>query len=106
MVNGWEIINSYGELVDPVKQQANFDEQAKAEAGGDAEATSADANFVLAMEYGMPIQAGFGMGLDRILALITGQDNLKDVIMFPLMKPLISNSESKIQNSELHKEKE
>lgn len=88
VVNGREIINSYGELVDPIKQQTNFEEQAKAEAGGDAEATSADANYVLAMEYGMPIQAGFGMGIDRIIALITAQDNLKDVIMFPLMKPL------------------
>jgi lysyl-tRNA synthetase class 2 len=57
VVNGWEIINSYGELVDPIRQQANFIEQSKAESGGDNEATSADDDFVKAMEYGMPIQA-------------------------------------------------
>jgi lysyl-tRNA synthetase class 2 len=57
VVNGWEIINSYGELVDPMRQLENFEEQAKAEADGDEEATSADMDFVNAMEYGMPIQA-------------------------------------------------
>ena len=90
VVNGWVIINSYGELVDPVRQKENFIEQSKAEAGGDTEATSADDEYVKAMEYGMPIQAGFGMGIDRIIALITQQDNLRDVVMFPLMKPEIS----------------
>lgn len=87
VVNGWEIINSYGELVDPVRQMENFAEQSKAEEGGDQEATSADLEFVRAMEYGMPIQAGFGMGIERIIAILTQQDNLRDVVMFPLMKP-------------------
>lgn len=87
VVNGWEIINSYGELVDPVAQRANFEEQAKAEQQGDAEATSADYEYVNAMEYGMPCQAGFGMGIDRIIALLTGQHNLRDVVLFPLVKP-------------------
>lgn len=87
VVNGWEIINSYGELVDPVRQMENFAEQSKAEEGGDQEATSADMEFVRAMEYGMPIQAGFGMGIERIIAILTQQDNLRDVVMFPLMKP-------------------
>ena len=87
VVNGWEIINSYGELVDPVRQMENFAEQSKAEEGGDQEATSADMEFVKAMEYGMPIQAGFGMGIERIIAILTQQDNLRDVVMFPLMKP-------------------
>ncbi len=57
VVNGWEIINSYGELVDPIRQLENFHEQSKASDEGDAEATSADYNYVDAMEYGMPIQA-------------------------------------------------
>jgi lysyl-tRNA synthetase, class II len=87
VVNGWEIINSYGELVDPVRQMENFAEQSKAEEAGDGEATSADMEFVRAMEYGMPIQAGFGMGIERIIAILTQQDNLRDVVMFPLMKP-------------------
>lgn len=87
VVNGWEIINSYGELVDPVRQMENFAEQSKAEEAGDGEATSADMEFVRAMEYGMPIQAGFGMGIERIIAILMQQDNLRDVVIFPLMKP-------------------
>lgn len=87
VVNGREVINSYGELVDPVRQRDNFHEQSKASDGWDAEATSADYEYVTAMEYGMPIQAWFGMGIDRMIALLTQQDNLRDVVMFPLMKP-------------------
>ncbi len=87
VVNGWEIIKAYSELVDPTIQQANFDEQAVALAQGDEEATSGDDDFILAMEHGMPCQSGFGMGLERILSLLTQQDNLRDVVMFPLMKP-------------------
>ena len=86
LVNGWEICKAYSELVDPMLQQANFDKQAEAAANGDDEATSGDEAFVEAMEYGMPPQSGFGMGLERILAILTEQDNLRDVIMFPLMK--------------------
>ena len=86
LVNGWEICKAYSELVDPLLQQANFDKQAEAAAKGDDEATSGDEAFVEAMEYGMPPQSGFGMGLERILAILTEQDNLRDVIMFPLMK--------------------
>lgn len=96
VVNGWEIINSYGELVDPLRQMENFAEQSKAEAAGDNEATSADMEFVKAMEYGMPIQAGFGMGIERIIAILTQQDNLRDVVMFPLMKPVHWNNREEI----------
>lgn len=88
VVNGWEIIKAYSELVDPTVQDENFQEQAGALEAGDDEATSADYDFLLAMEHGMPPQSGFGMGLERILALLTGQDNLRDVVMFPLMKPV------------------
>lgn len=87
VVNGREIIKSYSELVDPTIQQANFNQQAEAAAKGDYEATSGDDDFLLAMEHGMPPQSGFGMGLERILTLLTGQDNIRDVVMFPLMKP-------------------
>ena len=87
IVNGREICKAYSELVDPLEQQANFDKQAQAAAGGDEEATTSDDDFVTAMEYGMPPQSGFGMGIERILAIITQQDNLRDVVMFPLMKP-------------------
>lgn len=93
LVNGWEICKAYSELVDPLFQQANFDKQAEAAAKGDDEATSGDDAFVEAMEYGMPPQSGFGMGLERILAILTEQDNLRDVVMFPLMKVKKDSSE-------------
>ncbi|EKE28834.1 MAG: hypothetical protein ACD_3C00006G0016 [uncultured bacterium (gcode 4)] len=89
VVNGWEILKAYSELVDPLLQRANFDEQAKAKAMWDVEATSGDDEFVLSMEYGMPPQSGWWMGIDRIITLLTGQDNLRDSVLFPLMKPEI-----------------
>lgn len=87
LVNGWEICKAYSELVDPILQQANFDVQKEAAAKWDEEATAEDKDFVTAMEYGMPPQSGFGMWLERILAILTQQDNLRDVVMFPIMKP-------------------
>ena len=93
LVNGREICKAYSELVDPLFQQANFDKQAEAAAKWDDEATSGDDAFVEAMEYGMPPQSGFGMGLERILAILTQQENIRDVVMFPLMKPRNWNEE-------------
>lgn len=87
IINGWEILKAYSELIDPVELQANFDAQADALARGDDEATSSDDEFVLSMEYGMAPQSGWGMWLDRILAMLTEQANIRDVIMFPMMKP-------------------
>jgi len=87
LVNGREMCKAYSELVDPILQQENFDKQTEAAEKGDEEATASDDDFVTAMEYGMPPQSGFGMGLERILAIITQQENLRDVVMFPLMKP-------------------
>lgn len=87
IVNGWEILKAYSELVDPIIQQANFDEQADAAALWDSEATKSDDDFVLSMEHGMPPQSGWWMGIDRILSLLLGKSNIRDVIMFPLMKP-------------------
>lgn len=89
VVNGWEILKAYSELVDPILQKSNFEDQAKASAAWDQEATSSDDDFVLAMEYGMPCQSWFGMWIDRIVTLLTGQDNLRDSVLFPLMKPEI-----------------
>lgn len=97
LVNGREICKAYSELVDPILQQENFDKQAEAAARGDEEATASDDDFVTAMEYGMPPQSGFGMGLERILTILTEQDNLRDVVMFPLMKA--SNETSPETNS-------
>ncbi|MDP2090924.1 MAG: lysine--tRNA ligase [Candidatus Gracilibacteria bacterium] len=86
LVNGWEVLKAYSELVDPKVQQDNFDAQSGAIEKGDEEATSGDDDFVLAMEYAMPCQSGWGMGIDRIVSLLTEQENLRDVVLFPLMK--------------------
>lgn len=93
LVNGWEICKAYSELVDPLLQQANFDKQAEAAEKWDDEATSWDDAFVEAMEYWMPPQSWFGMWLERILAILTQQENIRDVVMFPLMKPRNWNEE-------------
>ncbi len=87
VVGGWEIVNAYSELVDPVDQSERFDAQAKANAGGDSDAHRKDDDYVTALSYGCPPCSGFGMGIDRIVALLTQQSNLRDVVLFPLMKP-------------------
>jgi len=86
LLNGWEVLKAYSELVDPKIQQEKFDEQSWALEAWDEEATSWDDDFVLAMEYGMPCQSGWGMWVDRIVSLLTEQENLRDVVLFPLMK--------------------
>lgn len=88
LVNTWEIINAYSELVDPQDQRERFAEQANAKAGGDEEAMEYDEDYVVAMEHGMPPISGWGMGIDRLVALLTSQENLKDCVLFPIMKPL------------------
>lgn len=87
IVNWREMCKAYSELVDPLLQKANFDEQAQAAAQWDQEATASDDDFVTAMEYGMPPQSWFGMWIERILTILTQQDNIRDVVMFPVMKP-------------------
>jgi len=94
VVNGWEILKAYSELVDPKIQQANFDAQSWAIELWDEEVTTGDDDFVLSMEYWMPCQSGWGMGIDRIVSLLTEQENLRDVVLFPLMKSE-KNQESK-----------
>jgi lysyl-tRNA synthetase, class II len=85
-INGWEVTNAYSELVDPIDQDERFQNQSAAKDAGDDEVAMPDNDFVVAMEHGMPPQSGFGMGIDRIVALLTGQPNLRDVILFPLVK--------------------
>ena len=79
VVNGWEIVNAYSELVDPIDQAQRFEEQAAARAHGDLEAMEVDNDFLLCMEYGMPPISGWGMGVDRVVALLTNAPNLRDV---------------------------
>jgi lysyl-tRNA synthetase class 2 len=87
VINGWEIVNAYSELIDPVDQNERFEGQTKAKIAGDEEAMSKDEDYVEAMEYGMPPISGWGMGVERIVALLTQQKNLRDVVLFPLLRP-------------------
>lgn len=87
VVNGWEVVNAYSELIDPIEQRKRFEEQTKFRETGDEEAMMKDFEYVEAMEYGMPPISGWGMGVDRMVALLTSQSNLKDVVLFPLLKP-------------------
>ncbi len=88
VINGAEIINAYSELVDPQEQEKRLLEQARLKDNGDEEAMPMDYDYIEAMEYGMPPISGWGMGIDRIIQLLTNSENIKDVVMFPLMKPL------------------
>jgi len=87
IVNGWEIINAYSELIDPLDQKERFDSQAKAKTSGDETAHGKDDEYVKALEHGAPPISGWGMGIDRIITLLTQQDNLRDVVLFPLLRP-------------------
>ena len=88
VINGAEIINAYSELVDPQEQARRLEEQAKLKAQGDEEAMPMDQDYISAMECGMPPISGWGMGIDRVVQLLTNSQNIKDVILFPLMRPL------------------
>jgi len=87
IIAGAEITNQYAELVNPVVQRELLESQSKAKEDGDAEAMEIDERFLTAMEHGMPPMTGFGLGIDRLVAILTEQDNLRDVIFFPIMRP-------------------
>lgn len=86
VVRGMEIVNAFSELNDPIDQAERFQEQAKHKEAGDTEAHSMDADFVKALEYGMPPTAGFGMGIDRLVALLTNADSIREAVLFPFVK--------------------
>ncbi|MBU0647654.1 lysine--tRNA ligase [Patescibacteria group bacterium] len=87
IVNGWEICNAYSELVDPLDQEERFRLQQLNKAKGDAEAHDYDHEYIEAMRYGMPPIAGWGMGIDRFMSVLTGIDNVREMIVFPYVKP-------------------
>ena len=87
VVAGMELINAYSELNDPVIQEENFKQQAQLRKKGDKEAQPFDKEFLEALEYGMPPAFGFGMGIDRLTVLLTDSHSLREVILFPTMRP-------------------
>lgn len=87
VINGAEIINAYSELVDPIEQQKRLEEQASLNAAGDDEAMVMDYDYIEAMEYGMPPISGWGMGIDRVIQVLTDAGNIRDNVLFPIMKP-------------------
>jgi lysyl-tRNA synthetase class 2 len=86
VVNGWEIVKAYSELIDPVEQRARLEEQVALRAAGDDETMMMEDDFIEAMEYGMPPMSGLGLGIDRFVALITDAPTLRDVVLFPQMQ--------------------
>lgn len=87
MVNGKELCNAYSELNDPIDQLGRFQEQLKLSEKGDDEAMFIDMDFVRALEYGMPPTSGMGIGMDRLVMLLTGQTTIQEVLFFPQMRP-------------------
>ena len=87
MVNGKELANAYSELNDPIDQYGRFVEQMRLGEKGDDEAMIIDADFIRALEYGMPPTSGMGIGMDRLVMLMTGQQAIQEVLLFPQMRP-------------------
>ena len=87
MVNGKELANAYSELNDPIDQYERFVEQMRLADKGDDEAMIIDADFIRALEYGMPPTSGMGIGMDRLAMLLTGQSTIQEVLLFPQMRP-------------------
>ena len=97
MVNGKELANAYSELNDPIDQEERFKEQMRLADNGDDEAMIIDQDFLRALQYGMPPTSGIGIGIDRLVMLMTGQEYIQAVLLFPQMKPEAKVPQSSIK---------
>jgi lysyl-tRNA synthetase class 2 len=86
-IAGMEVANGFSELNDPREQRERFEEQMRERERGDDEAMILDEDYIRALSYGMPPAAGIGIGIDRIVMLLTGKRSIRDVILFPHMRP-------------------
>jgi len=96
LIAGAEVGNGFSELNDPIDQRQRFMKQEELREAGDKEAQMIDEDFVEALEYGMPPTAGFGVGIDRLLMILTDQENIRDVVFFPMMRPKTVEEEKSV----------